>query len=334
METYALVSQSFNQVVENSMVLNLTNGSSHYGINWPVNTTQLIIWLMGTIGNTLAIIFFLQAHLRSSATCFLFCSLSICDFIVVQEHMDAIFVLAGTSVLAQHTWTCKIFVYLFVSFRIIAVWMLVAIGTERMVAVIWPHRIQTICTIKRAKLFVSLLIVIVLLIQIPQIIATDLKSYFDPPLNKVVRYCWVDEKSYLRYYMDNIEPWIAFSLYSVLPFIFLLTLNIIIIHRLHKAHKERMVLQELDGFSIGPSDVQLRSMTAMLLCISFSFIILTTPWCVYIIISSVSGIYIEPFREAAFLLIALNHSVNFALYCLSGRYFRKQFIKMVNCNQC
>ncbi len=315
----------------NSGMEHMANDSNHHSITWPINVTQMSIWLMGTIGNILAIILFSQTDLKSSVTGFLFRCLAVFDFIVVQEHMDAIFVLAGTSVLALHTWTCKIFVYLFVSFRIIAVWMLVAIGTERMVAVIWPHRIQTICTIKRAKLFVSLLIVIVLLIQIPQILATEQNSYFDNSLNKVVRYCWLKEESNLRYYMDNIEPWIAFSLYSVLPFISLLTLNIIIIHRLHKAHKERKGLQELGGFSVGRSDAHLHSMTAMLLCISFSFIILTTPWCVHIIISHVTDIYSEPLREAGFLLLALNHSVNFILYCLSGRYFRELFIRMIRC---
>ncbi len=327
-------------VLPTSLILNDTHNdhtniteledSEMYGMTLPLAICQFLIWLTGTAGNMLSFIFFSHTDLRASSTGFLFRCLAVFDFIVVQEHFDSIIVLAGTSLLALHTWTCKIFVWLFVSFRIIAVWTLIMIGFERVIAVLWPHQFRTICTIRHGQVMILILVTSVLLLELPQLLSTDV---FDASYDGGVKYCYIHFNSSLGQYMQKVDPWIAFILYSALPFICLFLINISIIYGLRRAHNKRVMLNSApSGHVTVQNSSQLFSMTAMLVCISIAFMVLSLPWCIHGILEHVAGVYSRELRNVSFLLLALNHSINFGLYCLSGRYFRERFTKMLQCN--
>ncbi len=121
-----------------------------------------------------------------------------------------------------------------------------------------------------------------------------------------------------------------------MPGCVLLVVNIVIIIFVQKAHQKRKSYQSRStsaSQSSGSSnDAQVNNMTIMLLCVSLSFLILTAPWCIYIIMNSVNGSYIQLFADVSFLLLAMNHSINFILYCLSGRRFRQKFVNMFRCS--
>ncbi len=295
---------------------------------------QMSIWIMGTIGNSLSGVFFSQKEFHSSATGFLFRSLAILDFIVVQEHIESIFIIIDIDVLTFNTIICKIFRYIFVCGRITAVWTLVAIGVERLICVVWPHQAKIICTLKRTKIFIICLVISVWIYEIPQLLTIEMVHYVEEFWE--AKYCNVNYNTIAGQYMLKLEPWFAFCLYSVLPACVLLVVNIVIIIFVQKAHQKRKSYQSRStsaGQSSGSSsDAQVNNMTIMLLCVSLSFLILTAPWCIYIIMNSVTGNYIQLFADVSFLLLAMNHSINFFLYCLSGRRFREKFVNMFRCS--
>jgi len=70
----------------------------------------------------------------------------------------------------------------------------------------------------------------------------------------------------------------------------------------------------------------------MLLVVSFAWLILTTPFAACGFIFAVGEIDRElaerlmPFKAVAFLLMYVNHAVNFYLYCLTGCKFRRELV--------
>ncbi len=160
---------------------------------------QMSIWIMGTIGNSLSGIFFSQKEFRSSATGFLFRSLSVLDFIVVQEHIESIFIIIDIDVLQFNTVICKIFRYIFVCGRIRAVWTLVAIGVERLICVVWPHQAKIICTQKRSQIFITCLVISVWIYEIPQLITIEMVHYVEECWD--IKYCYVNYNSATGQYM-------------------------------------------------------------------------------------------------------------------------------------
>ena len=79
----------------------------------------------------------------------------------------------------------------------------------------------------------------------------------------------------------------------------------------------------------------------ILLFISFTYLILTLSYNIYILLAEYMREYYSSYDEyIAFnrlwytcttLLLYVNNSVNFILYCLGGRTYREEFLKMVGC---
>nr|KAG5693118.1 hypothetical protein BaRGS_014068 [Batillaria attramentaria] len=113
-------------------------------------------------------------------------------------------------------------------------------------------------------------------------------------------------------------PWVDALLYGFGPFLIISVLNIIIIRRL-------------------TSDSNMR-LTVMLLTVSFAFLLTTLPMNVSIIGAAFWNrdadnipvmVRVKLVSTVAELLMYLNHSVNFFLYCATGQKFRNEVVRMV-----
>ena len=136
-------------------------------------------------------------------------------------------------------------------------------------------------------------------------------------------------------------PWVDAAVYSFLPFIIIMFLNVRIIRRVLAARcRRRNLSQPPECLPTSPSSSTRRSsgdtnsrLTVMLLCISFTFLAMTLPVNIVLIATgfwNVSDIDVD--RAAKFklvrtiteLLMYANHSSNFFLYCATGQKFRRQ----------
>ena len=119
------------------------------------------------------------------------------------------------------------------------------------------------------------------------------------------------------------------------PFLMLVFLNLLIIRQVLLARKRRETICA-SGKSSGRA-VQERStkLTIMLLTISFSFLVTTTPMNVYIIMRPLMGTDVrtksrlELFKTIAEMLMYVNHSINFYVYCATGQKFRQQLLQLL-----
>jgi hypothetical protein len=74
--------------------------------------------------------------------------------------------------------------------------------------------------------------------------------------------------------------------------------------------------------------------TATLLLVSCSFLLLNTPYCVLWIANYVHGfnnITLKSIKEITELFMLTNFCINFLLYCVSGKAFRSELICLLRC---
>ncbi len=147
------------------------------------------------------------------------------------------------------------------------------------------------------------------------------------------------EDASLSYYMEYIRPWQDFVIRSAIPFATLLVCNILIITRLARQHKTRQEMtQSTDNKAIKHKEAQMKSLTAMLLTVSFTHLVCIAPMQIMYIIdkSDPFGWEINERWEAlvalrwgfAVSIYYLNHGINFLLYIISSKEFRKDFRRL------
>jgi hypothetical protein len=168
-------------------------------------------------------------------------------------------------------------------------------------------------------------------------------------------------KTWARHFVGKIFVFIDALKYSALPFCTLLVLSILIIKRVFHAEIISAQLQNLRQLhhyrqysltsspsltgrssslainpihTSSPSNTRVgRRVTFMLLSVSIAFCIFSAPMSLMQIIQSISkpGHNVTPLaigKAIAELCQYVNHSCNFFLYALTGRIFRREFVRL------
>ena len=127
----------------------------------------------------------------------------------------------------------------------------------------------------------------------------------------------------------------------ILPFIFLLIMNCVIINTLRNRSNIRSEIQG-KGQNEGQTNKARSSesqITVTLLVVTFSFLVLTTPFYIMFIYLISFGMGSTPSSLATFYLVYhigeksyyTNYAINFFLYVISGQKFRTDLIKLFPC---
>ena len=148
-------------------------------------------------------------------------------------------------------------------------------------------------------------------------------------------------KSYGEFYY-----WFSFVISYALPFILLLTMNSVIIHKIcnrglrigKQSTGEGQNQGQGQGTKVKTSDKQVY---AILLLVTFGFLILTTPGYLLFLFIMVVDFRASPkvfaeyylFYNVAQKLHYTNHGINFFLYVISGQRFRTDLVKLFRCYQ-
>ena len=196
--------------------------------------------------------------------------------------------------------------------------LLVIISVEKFLALYFPFKTKTICSVRIAR-WVSLVTAVIFLAWDSQFII----------LGKVAlnifgqRYCHYGNVS-LDYYKILWGILMPIS-YSYGPFAIMVLANFAIIYKFIVA-KCRNINGNTQSTNQALSKSATRG-TAMLLTISFTFMILTGP---IVLLNSIwpEENYPDFSFEISIILQYLNHAVNGFLYCLSGSRFRNELKKL------
>ena len=191
-------------------------------------------------------------------------------------------------------------------------------------SVIRPHKAASFNTVKRAKLTIFSFIICSMLYNIPHLFISNNNNWECLPYGRAMG------KPYGQFYY-----WLSFVVNFAFPFVLLLSMNSVIIH---KIRNRSSLVKELSTSKTNVSHTQCSStrikssesqMFAILLLVTFGFLILTTPgYLLFLFIMLVdffktpqlfAGYYL--FYNIAHKLHTTNHGINFFLYVISGRKF-------------
>ena len=217
---------------------------------------------------------------------------------------------------------CKPILFMFHFFFTYSSVLLVIISVEKFIALYFPFKAKTICTIKAAHRVCFITAIIYAIFNGQYFFILKVSTY--PNGFEFCDYASGISKSYLHISNDII---LAIT-YSFGPFIIMIIVNFAIIYKFAVAK-----WNDLHGVSGSTDQAMSKSAvkgTTMLLTVSFAFIILTGPT------AAVQAIFQTPPPVIMAIVSPLqnsNNAINSVLYCMSGSRFREELINTVCCKK-
>ena len=200
--------------------------------------------------------------------------------------------------------------------------LLVIISVEKFIALYFPLKTITLCTVHRAKR-VSLVTAVLFTLYCAQF------GVFSAELvDKHGKFCWHGKVSWQ--YLSILLGIIDASLNVYVPFIIILVTNSTIIYKFTKVRfSSRQGSTESTSQALSKSTT---TGTVMLLTISFVFIILKAP----IVVANriwTNGTIPQGIFKVLIGIEYVNHGINGVLYCVSGSRFRTELRNLFHCKK-
>lgn len=289
------------------------------------------IGIMGVAGNVLSIVVLSRPQMRSSINC---CLIGLATFDILLLVTSVL--MLGLDCLCEYTGSCleyhqsvhpyiTPFVYpLAMIAQTGSVWVTVSVTIERYVAVCLPLHAKSLCTYGRARIYIIVIAVFSFVYNIPRFWEVD-RVEMEDDVHNVTRIMVLpsnlrNNQSYKVIYIH----WMYLFVMYLIPFVLLALLNGLIWRKVHQANKERQQLSRLQKKEI--------SLAIMLFCVVVVFFMCNILALVTNILEIV-GDMIDEMTQSSNLLVTINSSVNFVIYCIFGRKFRRILLRTI-CTCC
>ena len=297
-----------------------------------------LLMILGLTSNSLCIAVFTRPELNDNTTAFLLIILAIMDTFSLM--MDAFPVwlrnISGLYLDAYNDVSCKVYHYLTTVVTSSPGWTILVVTFERYIAIAKPHRVKSMCTKKKTGITLMVILFCLFLLNIPTPI--DMVSHTEIIFDQDEVHFEVSKECAVV----NIDfVWVDTTVRCLIPFAAMLLSDLCIVYSLYKFNQRRQEI--VSDESAKKDEEELRNMTLMLLLASFTYLLLTLPYMIYILFPQYTGKFYESYDEyiSAMKLwyvcsqccIFLNNSVNFLLYCISGETFREEFLVMCGCRK-
>ena len=220
-------------------------------------------------------------------------------------------------------WFCSIACLVVLASIQCSTYLIIVMTFERFYSIIRPHKAASFNTVKRAKTIIICIFVFSF-------------AYYSPHLyisGNNGKMCIPNRFANINIY-GTIFHWVSEVINFVLPFVFLLTMNSVIIHTLRLRSKANLMGSEDQGqnqnqthrIKIKQSEKQIFT---TLLLVTFTYLILTIPGKFLIFYLNFFSGNTPYYYAGLYLLYQVgektlysNHGVNFFLYVMSGQKFR------------
>lgn len=283
-----------------------------------------IIGLLGLAGNLISITILSRPKMRSSINCCLI-GLTSFDMIVTSTSI----LMFGLPEISEYTATMMWyanglyqrvtpFVYpLGLIAQTGSIYLTVTVTVERYVAVCIPLKARSLCTYGRAKIYVLAVALFSVVYNLPRFWEVSYKE------------CNIEDTFFVivapsalrqsRFYIQIYIMWLYLLIMYLIPFLSLMVFNSFIYEKVRAANHERKRLSRSQRKEIGLAVMLLVVVTVFFLCNVLAFIIN---------VLELLEITIDELTITSNLLVTINSSVNFIIYCIFGQKFRKLFLKM------
>ena len=233
-------------------------------VNHWLMIVELVMVICGLLGNGLALIVINRRSLRDTSSSVFITYLAIFDSSVLLVQITSLIIFSNIQSYILHCFLT----YLTDLVTFISVWIMVIMTIERCVAVHSPFLAKRFCTIQRARYSVYILVLFAV-----TLFATTFPIFYT--------FSQKHEKCFLRARYQTIIRIIKPTIFYFIPDLILLV-NLFIIYELFKARRQRTqtlinpenAIHQINAASFNRKQQQL---TIMLVTVSLSFYIFTTP---------------------------------------------------------
>ena len=281
----------------------------------------------GLIGNTLSFLVMIRPNNRQVSTCIYMAAISINDNLMLLFVLHD-WLVSAMNIHKWHEFECKIHVYNVVFSLQNATYQVLGMTVDKYVAIKWPHRAATYSSPRRAKIIILTIFILVLIYNMPHFFITTL----------------IEGSCYgysVKSIFTKVYSWFNIVLYAIIPFIFLIHMNYVIVKTVRNSRK--MFRTNVGTMEIDAREKTMKSaenqLTTMLLLVTTLFLILVlTTYIRFIYAAFVTPDTPSKFAtsllifEISYKLYVTNSGINFFLYCVSGKRFRNDLKALICCN--
>ena len=305
-------------------------------IVWSKKILYPCLLFFGTFGNLMTIIIHKRGALTSPLSVF-FVVLAVADLMLLYVNCFNAWLSVSFyfNFSRQHNIFCKLYVFIVYVSGVLSVWTLVAMTAQRAVCVLWPHRANVLCTVRRSKVIVASLVLFIAAIH------SHLLYGHHVVTDSGGRRCTMVEG--YEYFLVDIWGCVDVFIFSLLPWLCLAVSNSLLVWKLNVSVQDAAV-----SLGFGQADMinarkqKATSVTVTLIAVSSAFLVLTFPMSfmhILDIIHWVSGnldyadsspIYYYIW-QISFPLWYANSCINFYIYCLTGSKFRREAKHILSC---
>ena len=227
-------------------------------------------------------------------------------------------------------WHCKISIYFLMTGALISSLLVVSMTFDRLYGIIRPHKAASFNTVKRAKITSLCIASFCFLYDVPLMFVSTYDGGQCVPFGSSTD--WIYTEVY--YWFNNVTNF-------TFPFLSLLIMNSVIIHKLRKRAQRFKVSRSNprskskmeDESVVKNSETQIY---VLLLLVTFSFLILMTPGYGLFFFINFYDYFQSAHSFAAFHLFFsvaqktyhTNFAINFYLYVISGHKFRTDLVNL------
>ncbi|CAL1537492.1 unnamed protein product, partial [Lymnaea stagnalis] len=242
----------------------------------------------------------------------------------------------------EDTLTCKLSVWLGDTFFSSSSWTLVAVTTERVISIVWPHQVRMSCTVIKARFIIIGMFLIMICIYMPMFFIRNRMEIFDTTTNTTsVKYCTI---TYNREFLNMFYFFLDGAVFAYIPCSLLSVFNIVIIYNVIKSRHRVLKFSATSLFTTGTSigkavrrkkdSKRETSLTLTLVAINVMFIVCNAPICLFLLgphyqTPEGMGPLGDGITRLLFLLMTTNNAANFVLYCTTGSRFRGEALDLI-----
>ena len=290
------------------------------------------ILAVGLFGNIFALVVLQRGSMRTSGACFLLSALAVSDMgcLLTELLNNWVKEVTGSKVNIRgyNIHTCRLHVFLTFLCHHLSPMTLMFLTVQRVICVYLPLKAKVICS--RSKVIKMWLVIAILFAGFNSMAFFTVT--FDTRVSGINMNC---------FYNNDVIDWFNTTdsvLESYLPCSVIVLGNILIVVRVRKAQMKR--LKQMATRSASKKVDGTEAMTTMLVVVTTTFVLLTTPFYIWINGTHEWGTYADdPLLRAkshfayavTYHLLELNFAVNFILYCIFGRRFRSTVKRMMGC---
>ncbi|XP_064646739.1 FMRFamide receptor-like [Lineus longissimus] len=305
---------------------------------------MLSLTIVGLTGNALSFIV-IGKETRKNSNSFLLQSLAVLDNAVlliyaVYISLSGIYPYTGKMIgyYEIHQYMDRYLFFTSMALKTAAIYMIVLVTAERYIAVCLPLRAKSLCTVMNARIAVFILCLVCFLYNIPTVFQVQLWMVKEPCSGLLKPYSSMSEFRLTNIYFTVIY---VHTMYYVLKF--LVPVGIMLYMNFHLVRSLRAAtnMQSQKPADSNRRQTQATTITRRVLAVSVVFISLEFPAVllnfIYLVSQSLTtneselSRYVGRLMVTTYILQTINSLVNFYIYVLTGKSFRRTMRQVLCC---